>query len=490
MKKNLCQNLTMHKDYGEWNNGMVLTKVPEFQTGDQCMEENINRLKANDGAEQPLKGPGTHPEVRSKVYSFPAGNNSDIEIAKATAKRLKLPFVDPVNTVVEPAVVSLLDPEIAFRRQALPIRLVDGTLLVAMLAPDHPVSVRSLEILTGFKIRPAAAPKDSLYAALERYYGNGNPNISIPRQKVVKKGTAESTESSQKGPFNISIISNKGGVGKTHLSINLSYAIARTGARVLLIDADLGNADISNKLGLFPKYHLMDFLEKKKQMQELIIPTEFGFDLIGGSYGEFKLANLYHAQKIKFINHFKKISRKYDFAVFDLGAGISRTVLDFALAADHTLIVTTPQDVISGYACTKAGFSRFKEIEERLEEKMKDYQPQLTFAPMLVANQVSDLSQGFELYETVKKTAEKNVNSVEDKFNIKLDYLGAVLYDKQSLRVAEEKRKPLLLTSPRAKASQSIHHMSTKFCNPEGSYNPNLKFKHPLRRFAAILSQR
>jgi len=279
-------------------------------------------------------------------------------------------------------------------------------------------------------------------------------------------------------------------VGKTHLSINLAYAMAKTGARVLLIDADLGNADISNKLGLFPKYHLMDFLEKKKQMQELICPTKFGFELICGSYGEFKLANLYHAQKIRFINHFKKISREYDFAVFDLGAGISRTVLDFALAADYSLIVTTPQDVISGYACTKAGFSRFKEIEESLQEKLPDHEPQWTFSPMVILNQVLDLHQGFELFETIKKTADENINAVEGKFSIKLEYLGAIPYDKHYMRLAEEKRKPLMMTASHIKASQSMQHMSKRFCGAENAYDPKVKFKHRLKRFADILSQK
>jgi len=225
-------------------------------------------------------------------------------------------------------------------------------------------------------------------------------------------------------------------------------------------------------------------------MQDLIVTTKFGFDLIAGSYGEFKLANLYHAQKVKFINHFKKISKNYDFALFDLGAGISRTVMDFALAADQTVIVTTPQDLISGYACTKAGFSRFKEIEERFLEKLTNYEPQWTFSPMIIANQVSDLRQGLELFETVKRTADQNINSTEGRFRVKLEYLGAVPYDKSSMRLAEEKRKPLLLVSPRIKASQSMQHMSTRFCDQEKDYNPKMKRRNPLKRFAAILSQK
>ena len=126
------------------------------------------------------------------------------------------------------------------------------------------------------------------------------------------------------------------------------------------------------------------------------------------------------------------VSRRYQFVIFDLGAGISRTVIDFALAADHTIIVTTPQNVISGYACARAIFSRFKEIEDGLEKKLPNYESQ---------------------------------------------------------RTAELKKRPLLRVSPYAKPAQSIQHMSSKFLNPDTNYLTRVKFKHPLGRLAAILSR-
>jgi flagellar biosynthesis protein FlhG len=234
----------------------------------------------------------------------------------------------------------------------------------------------------------------------------------------------------------------------------------------------------------------MHFLEHKKKLEQLVFPTKYNFDLIASSYGEFKLANLYYAQKVKFINHFKKISQSYEFAIFDLGAGISRMVMDFALAADHTVIVTTPQDFISGYACTKAAFYRFKEIEERLDAKHAKYKPQWTFAPMLLINQVNHLRQGFKLFDNLTKAADQRINSLEDAFRIKPEYLGAIPYEKVALRAAETKKRPLLLTAPRVKAAQSIQHMSTRFFYPEAAYDPKVKFKQPLARFAAILSQK
>ena len=456
------------------------------------MEANRESLNARD-ASGALKSNTALSEQTSKVNSIPGRSENDTKIAKKKAQRLKVPFVDPLRVAIEPSALTLLAPEMAVRRQALPIRVVDNFLLVAMMTPEEPVAIKSLELLTGFKVRPAVAPKNSLSIALKRYYRNGygeNLGVKNHQPKITQKTIAKTTKGDRSGPCIISVISNKGGVGKTHFSINMAYCLAKKGAKVLLIDTDLGNADVSNKLGLFPKCHLMDFLENKKNMDELLFRTKYGFDLIASSYGEFKLANLYYAQKVKFINHFKKISQRYEFAIFDLGAGISRMVMDFALAADHTIIVTTPQDFISGYACTKAGFSRFKEIEERLEKKLSNYEPQWIFSPMLVINQVSNFRQGFKLFDTLTKAANEKINSRESKFRIKPEYLGAIPYERVALREAEAKKRPFLLSAPRIKAAQSIQHMSTRFFYPKATYNPKVKFKHPLARFAAILSQK
>jgi len=448
------------------------------------MKEDREELLANESFGDP------HLENRvsegsPKICAFPSRPDTETQRAKATAKKLNIPFVDPLSASIEPAALALLDRDVAERRQVVPIRLVNDILLVAMASPEEQIAVRSLELLTGHKIHPAAAPRSAISPALDAAYRNWpkkEANNSAPAAKTAQ-------EEEKKRAFNISVISNKGGVGKTHFSINLAYVLANTGAKALLIDADLGNADISNKLGIFPENHLLAFLQKNQQMEDLVTKTKFGFDLICGTYGEFKLANLYYAQKVKFIKHFKRVAEGYDYAVLDLGAGINRTVLDFALGADRTVIVTTPQDLISGYACAKASFFRFKELEESLEAKLPNYQPRLTFSPSLVLNQVTDMAQGAKLFTTIYKTADENININEGRFAIKPQYLGAIPYDKESLRSTEDNKKPLLARFPYIKASQCIKHMSTKFCNPDDPYNPDVKFKHSFRRFMAILSQ-
>ena len=164
-------------------------------------------------------------EQTSKVVSIPGRSENDTVIAKKKAQRLKVPFVDPLRADIEPSALSLLAPEMAVRRQALPIRVVDNYLLVAMMTPEEPVAIKSLELLTGFKVRPAVAPKNSLFIALKRYYGNryaGEPGVKNRQPettqktiaKITQKTVAKTTKADRSGPCTISVISNKGGVGK------------------------------------------------------------------------------------------------------------------------------------------------------------------------------------------------------------------------------------------------------------------------------------
>jgi flagellar biosynthesis protein FlhG len=453
------------------------------------MEHDKQKLKARQSSKIQKRHGGVSSK-RPNVYPLPSRAESEVQTAKATAKKLKIPFIDPLHARIEPAAISLLKSYMAFKFRAVPIRIVNDILLVAMANPSETLGIKTLEMFTRCKIRPAAAPRSSVSMALQEVYG-------LPERHAAKNGQGAFMTTEVKTPLEseerariISIISNKGGVGKTHLSINIAYALAKAGAKVLLVDTDLGNADISIKLGIFPKHHLLDFLEKDQRMQDLIVHTKFDFDLICSMSGNFKLANMNYAQKIRFITHFKSVSQGYDFVVFDHSAGISRTVLDFALVADRTVIVTTPQDLISGYACAKASFFRFKELEERLERKLPGHTPQWNFTPMVVINQARSLAEGIMVYDKIDKASNKDINANEGRFRIEPEYLGAILYDRESLRKAEVKKRPLLFDSPNIKASQCIQHMSKRFFNPENPYDPMMKFRNPFGRLVAILSQK
>jgi hypothetical protein len=177
--------------------------------------------------------------------------DTETRVAKETAKKLNIPFVDPLRARIEPAAVSLIDSQVAMRRQVLPIRLVDDTLLVAMASPDQLIAVRSLEILTGCKVRPAASPKSSLLKVLQQVYGQPVKGTVKSRQEIPQATREKDTEEVGTRALTLSVISNKGGVGKTHFSINLASALAKTGARVLLIDTDLGSCQQNSTSTLY-----------------------------------------------------------------------------------------------------------------------------------------------------------------------------------------------------------------------------------------------
>jgi len=136
----------------------------------------------------------------------------------------------------------------------------------------------------------------------------------------------------------------KGGVGKSVVSTILAFSLARKGKRTVLIDADLGGANLHTLLGIkSPPRTLIDFINRKfGSLEEICIDTEAkNLRLISGSSEVLSLANPHFSQKIKLINHFSRLDA--DYVVIDLGAGTSFNVLDFFLSAHEKIVVLTPE---------------------------------------------------------------------------------------------------------------------------------------------------
>ena len=192
----------------------------------------------------------------------------------------------------------------------------------------------------------------------------------------------------------VGILSNKGGVGKTHLATSLALALAQRGKKILLIDADWSSANVTRKLGLTPPRTLRQYFNDECSVADLIAPTPHHPNLyiLAGSPGEFGIANMDQAHKLRLLTAFREIAAhsKGDYIFFDLGAGVEARTLDTALAADYPLVVTTPQDILSGYGCLKALLYRFLDLIAQRPSWFVSPQ----FRPMLVVNQVIDPGQG------------------------------------------------------------------------------------------------
>ncbi|MDR1108269.1 MAG: AAA family ATPase, partial [Spirochaetaceae bacterium] len=140
----------------------------------------------------------------------------------------------------------------------------------------------------------------------------------------------------------VTITSGKGGVGKTNMSVNMALAYARLGKKVVVMDADLGLANVNVMLNIVPKFNLYHVISKQKTMKEILIETDYGISIVAGASGFSKIANLNETERQNFIDELDTLANA-DIIIIDTSAGVSSNVLDFIAAADDAVIVTTPE---------------------------------------------------------------------------------------------------------------------------------------------------
>ena len=275
----------------------------------------------------------------------------------------------------------------------------------------------------------------------------------------------------------VAFISNKGGVGKTHIAVNLAIQMAREGRRVLLIDTDLGSANADIRLGLRAGRSLLDFYEKRADIFDCLTATDSGIHFIAGRSGEYGLANLGHQQKIRLLRGFDKLVREggYTDVFFDLGAGISSRVLDFALVADECVIVSTPQDIVAGYAALKACWTRYTSLanmhyfrSRTLGSKgngngngdgngngVAPYKLRLN----IIVNQADNLEEAKKVYLRIFDVARTYFYQTEGHLGLPLRYLGGIPYVNGLLRQAERSKVPAIVMYPNHPFSLAVREI-------------------------------
>jgi flagellar biosynthesis protein FlhG len=141
----------------------------------------------------------------------------------------------------------------------------------------------------------------------------------------------------------IAVISGKGGVGKTVITANLAAALASYGQKILVVDADLGLANLDIIMGLDPKFTIQDILNGARASEDVILNTNKGFDLLpaGSGLAEGAVLTTELADKLKLL--LSALESSYDAILFDAGAGIGDVVLFFANLAHEILLVVTPE---------------------------------------------------------------------------------------------------------------------------------------------------
>ncbi len=287
----------------------------------------------------------------------------------------------------------------------------------------------------------------------------------------------------------------KGGTGKTFLAAGLGIALAKMGKRVILVDADLGCANLHTALGLpYPEETLSDFMKQKvKRLADVIVDTGVEhLRLISGAQDFLEIANPRYKEKMRLIHQVQKLD--VDFIILDLGAGTSFTILDFFLSAPNGLLAVVPEpgSIENIYRFIKSVyFRKFKKvardpemralITQAMDQKnslglrtpndlvahIKTLNPDLgarlteslsAIRPKLVVNQVrskDDITLGFSMRSSCSKY-----------FGIDVEYLGYVEFD-DTVRLAARRKRPLLLEYPYSSAARCIERVAQNLIKKE-----------------------
>ena len=244
------------------------------------------------------------------------------------------------------------------------------------------------------------------------------------------------TMNPNKTPTIATVTSGKGGVGKTFVTVNLAASLAARGQRVLVVDCDLGLANVDIMLGLHPRLTLKDILFGSAAPEEVILPTKAGFDLLPACSGVREMAQLLF-EKIQIVKSVISTLEGYDIILLDTGAGIAETVLQFNLLAPQNIVVLNREltAITDSYAMMKVMHQVFG----------RD-----TFS--LVVNAVADDREGEKIFSHVDGICRRFLGFATD-------YLGP-LYRDEAVPRSILRQEPLVLAAPGSKTAACFERIA------------------------------
>lgn len=248
----------------------------------------------------------------------------------------------------------------------------------------------------------------------------------------------------------VTFASGKGGVGKSNLIINSAIALAGTGAKVGVLDMDLGLANLDILLGLSPRYTLTHVMAGAKRMVDIIHPGPNNVLFIPGASGVNRLANLNQEERTFLIECFTELEEMTDLLLVDTGAGISDNVIQFALSSNALVVVTTPEPTARMDA-----YALIKTVHRSSEGKIPI---------QLLVNQARRIHEGEAVFNNLASVCMTHLN-------IRLELLGIIPKD-QAIPSAVHNRRPFLLHAPKSSAALATQRVARKMQEmflPDGS---------------------
>lgn len=235
----------------------------------------------------------------------------------------------------------------------------------------------------------------------------------------------------------IAVTAGKGGVGKSNVSVNLAVALAGLNKNVMLLDADLGLANIDIMLGLHSKYNLSHVMQGSCDLSDIILEGPNGIRVIPAASGTEFMTHLSAAEHAGIIDAFNELTDDLDYLIIDTAAGISDTVLSFTRSSQELIVVVCdePTSLTDAYALIKVMSKRYEWTHFHI-----------------LANMVRSLRDGQELFKKLSRVSEQFLE-------VQLNYLGAIPFD-EHIHKAVKKQKPVLIAYPDSNASLSLREIA------------------------------
>ena len=257
----------------------------------------------------------------------------------------------------------------------------------------------------------------------------------------------------------IAVSSGKGGVGKTNVSVNLAISMAKQGKEVMLLDADLGLANVDVLLGLNTEYNLSHVMRGEKTLEEIIVEGPANIKVIPASTGISDMANLRPEEQMGLINAFSDLSDMVDVLIIDTGAGISDSVISFCGASQDVVVVVhdEPASITDAYAFIKV-MSR--------KHKVSRFH--------ILANMTHGAREGQELFIKLSKATDRFLDVV-------LSFLGAIPFDTK-LRKAIQHQRAVVDAFPHSPASLAFKRITKQINNWPQRYQTDGQLKFFVER--------
>jgi len=235
----------------------------------------------------------------------------------------------------------------------------------------------------------------------------------------------------------ISISSGKGGVGKSTLALNLGVELKRAGHRVVVVDADLGTANLHLMAGIRPGRTLHHVISGECPIEDIILQVIGGPDIICGSSGILELANMNRQKRELLLSELARLEHLYDVILVDTAAGVAASVIDFVSSSDFALVVTSPEvtSITDAYAVIKLAVEHDRDC--RLG---------------LVANRVRSVSEGASVLGRISKCATR--------FLLKPVLELGFIWEDSNVRRAVNAGCPLAIQHPDSRASLAIRKLA------------------------------